>query len=68
MWSDSSAGVHCVCYPIDPVDGDDGVCGLRGHGRAGHAHRDAEGGERQRGRVVDPITDHDHRAQIRVVT
>ena len=63
----ASAGVHCVGDAVDPVDGDDGVGGLRGDRRAGHAHRDAEVGERQRGRVVDAVADHDHRAQRRVV-
>ena len=50
--------------PVHPVDGDHGVGGLGGDGCAGRAHRDAEVGERQRGRVVDAVADHDHRAQI----
>ena len=45
---------------------DDGVGGLRGDGRAARAHRDADVGERQRGRVVDPVADHHDRAQVRL--
>ena len=51
---------------VDAVDEDDGVGGLRGDGRAGRAHGDADVGERERGRVVDAVADHDHRAQARL--
>ena len=59
--------MHCIRHPVDPVDGDHSIRHLRGHGRAGHAHRNAEIRECLRGRIVDPTADHDHRAQPRVV-
>ena len=43
----------------------DGVGGLGGHGRSGRAHRDADVGERERGRVVDAVADHHDRRAAR---
>ena len=49
---------------VDAVDDDHGVGRLGGDGRAGRAHRDADVGERERGRVVDAVADHDHGAEL----
>ena len=44
---------------VETVDGEDHVGGFRRGGRATGADRDAHVGERQRGRVVDAVADHD---------
>ena len=46
---------------VDAVDGDHAVGGLGGDRRARRAHRDADVGQRQRGRVVDAVADHHDR-------
>ena len=55
--------MNSVGDAVDAVDGDHGVGGFGGDGRAGGAHRDPEVGDRERGRVVDSVADHDHRSQ-----
>ena len=51
---------------VDAVDENDGIRSLRGDGRTSRAHRDADVGERQRGRVVDPVAHHHDRVQLRL--
>ena len=48
-----------LAEPVEPVDGEDDVGGLRRRGRAASTDRDADVGERERGRVVDAVADHD---------
>ena len=50
---------------VDAVDHDHGVGGLGRDRRAGRAHRDPDVGERERGRVVDPVADHHDRPEVR---
>ena len=49
---------------IHPVNGDHRIRRLRGHGRADAAHRDADVGQCERWRIVDPVTDHDDGAAV----
>ncbi len=54
----ATPGVERVRDPVDAIDGDDRVGGLRRHGGTGRAERDPDVRGSERGGIVDPVANH----------